>query len=41
VGHITEHTKLLQAIADGDGDTAAKLAFEHVTGFEETIRSVL
>lgn len=41
VGHITEHTKLLEAIADGDGDTAAKLAFEHVTGFEETIRSVL
>jgi DNA-binding GntR family transcriptional regulator len=39
--HITEHTKLLEAIADGDGDTAAQLALEHVTGFEKTIRSVL
>jgi len=40
-GHITEHVDLLRAIADGDADRAAGLAFEHVTSFEKTIRSVL
>jgi DNA-binding GntR family transcriptional regulator len=40
-GHITEHVDLLHAIADGDAERAATLAFEHVTSFEKTIRSVL
>jgi DNA-binding GntR family transcriptional regulator len=39
--HITEHVELLEAIADADADSASKLAFEHVTHFEETIRHVL
>ncbi|TFD52573.1 GntR family transcriptional regulator [Cryobacterium sp. Hh11] len=41
VGHITEHVKLLQAIADGDGELSAGLALEHVTNFEKTIRTAL
>lgn len=39
--HIREHSPLLEAIADGDGDLAAQLALRHVTGFEEAIRRVL
>ena len=41
VHHIHEHTSLLDAITDGDGDTAAALALEHVTSFERAIRGVL
>lgn len=40
-GHISEHIELLQAIADGDSERAGKLAFAHVSSFEEAIRSVL
>ena len=40
-GHITEHTKLLEAIADGDAETAAELTLEHVNSFETAIRRVL
>jgi DNA-binding GntR family transcriptional regulator len=40
-GHITEHVKLLESIADGDAELAGKLALEHVTSFERTIRGVL
>ena len=39
--HIRHHAELLEAIADGDGDTAARLALDHVTGFEQAIRRVL
>jgi DNA-binding GntR family transcriptional regulator len=39
--HVRDHAELLDAIADGDGDTAARLALEHVTGFEQAIRQVL
>jgi DNA-binding GntR family transcriptional regulator len=39
--HIRNHAPLLEAIADGDGDTAAQLALDHVTGFEQAIRRVL
>ena len=39
--HIQGHARLLIAIADGDADTAARLALEHVTGFERVIRRVL
>jgi DNA-binding GntR family transcriptional regulator len=40
-GHIVEHTALLAAIVDGDHDLAAKLATEHVVGFEQAIRAVI
>ncbi|SDI04895.1 DNA-binding transcriptional regulator, GntR family [Arthrobacter subterraneus] len=40
-GHVSEHVRLLKAIGDGDADQAAKLALEHITSFEETIRTVL
>ncbi|MFD5276000.1 GntR family transcriptional regulator [Pseudarthrobacter sp. NPDC058362] len=40
-GHVAEHVALLEAIADGQADRAATLALEHVTSFEEAIRSVL
>jgi DNA-binding GntR family transcriptional regulator len=39
--HIRNHAPLLEAIATGDGDTAARLALDHVTGFEQAIRRVL
>lgn len=39
--HIREHSSLLNAIADGDGDAAASLALDHVTSFERAIRAVL
>lgn len=39
--HIRGHAALLEAIADGDGDAAARLALGHVTGFEQAIRRVL
>jgi DNA-binding GntR family transcriptional regulator len=39
--HVREHATLLEAIAAGDGDTAAALALEHVTRFERAIRQML
>lgn len=39
--HIRGHAELLEAIADGDGETAARLALDHVTGFEQAIRRVI
>ena len=39
--HVREHAILLEAIADGDADTAASLALAHVTSFERAIRNVL
>ena len=39
--HVTEHVGLLRAIVDGDEDLAAKLASEHVIGFEQAVRAVL
>ena len=39
--HIVEHVGLLRAIVDGDADLAAKLALEHVVGFERAVRAVL
>ncbi|MEO5780715.1 GntR family transcriptional regulator [Arthrobacter oryzae] len=40
-GHITEHVKLLEAIAAGDAEVASQLALEHVSSFEQAVRSVL
>jgi len=39
--HVREHSTLLEAIAAGEGDTAAALALAHVTSFERAIRRVL
>ncbi|MDQ4502389.1 GntR family transcriptional regulator [Sinomonas sp. ASV322] len=39
--HVREHTRLLDAIADGDADAAASLTLEHVKSFEMAIRDVL
>jgi DNA-binding GntR family transcriptional regulator len=40
-GHVGEHAALLQAIADGEPDRAARLALEHVTHFDAAIRAVV
>ncbi len=39
--HISEHVALLEAVAAGNQELAGKLALEHVTSFEATIRGVL
>lgn len=39
--HVRGHSTLLEAVADGDGDTAADLALDHVVSFEQAIRRVL
>ena len=39
--HVGEHTELLRTIADGDGEAAASIALEHVTGFEAAIRAII
>ncbi|MEA5453854.1 GntR family transcriptional regulator [Sinomonas sp. JGH33] len=39
--HVREHTRLLEAVADGDADTAESLTLEHVKSFEMAIRDVL
>jgi DNA-binding GntR family transcriptional regulator len=40
-GHVGEHRDLLVAIVDGDADKAARLALDHVTGFDAAIRAVV
>jgi DNA-binding FadR family transcriptional regulator len=40
-GNVQEHVALLHAIIDGDAEKAAALAEEHVTHFEELVRSTL
>jgi DNA-binding GntR family transcriptional regulator len=40
-GHISEHVQLLDAVVAGDEELAGRLALEHVTSFEKTIRTVL
>ncbi|MGI8457144.1 MAG: GntR family transcriptional regulator [Propionibacteriaceae bacterium] len=39
--HIRDHAQLLEAVADGDGDTAAELALGHVIGFDRAVKQVL
>lgn len=39
--HVGEHTDLLRAIARGDAEAAAKIAHDHVVGFEEAIRAIV
>lgn len=39
--HIRGHADLLEAIADGEADLAARLTSEHVSHFEDAIRGVL
>lgn len=40
-GHVDEHRGLLEAIVAGDADEAARLALDHVTGFDAAIRAVV
>lgn len=40
-GHVGEHGALLAAIVEGAADEAARLALEHVTGFDAAIRAVV
>jgi DNA-binding GntR family transcriptional regulator len=40
-GHVGEHAALLEAIVEGESDKAARLALEHVVGFERAVRAVL
>lgn len=40
-GHVKEHAALLDAIVAGEDETAARLALEHVVGFERAVRGVL
>ena len=39
--HIAQHIELLETIADGDAEAAARLTTKHVTEFENLIRAVL
>lgn len=39
--HIAQHVGLLDCIADGDAEAAARLTTKHVTDFENLIRGVL
>ena len=39
--HIAQHIELLEIIADGDPEAAARLTSRHVTEFENLIRAVL
>jgi len=39
--HINEHSAILRAIIDGDGETAATLTLAHVSGFETGVRAVI
>lgn len=39
--HIAQHIELLECIAEGDSEAAARLTTKHVTGFENLIRAVL
>ncbi|GGC89419.1 GntR family transcriptional regulator [Tersicoccus solisilvae] len=39
--NVAEHADLLHAILDGDGETAGRLAEEHVTHFETLVRASL
>jgi DNA-binding GntR family transcriptional regulator len=40
-GHVGEHSKLLEAIAQGTADKAAQLALEHVTNFDAAVRAIV
>jgi DNA-binding GntR family transcriptional regulator len=39
--HINEHSAILTSIIDGDGDAAAALTLQHLTGFELGVRAVI
>ncbi len=39
--HVGEHTELLRTIAAGDAESAARIALDHVIGFEESVRAIV
>ena len=39
--HIAQHIELLECIAAGDSEAAARLTTQHVSDFENLIRAVL
>jgi len=39
--HIAQHIELLECIAEGDSESAARLTTQHVSDFENLIRAVL
>jgi DNA-binding GntR family transcriptional regulator len=39
--HVVDHARLLDAVADGDADTAEEMALRHITEFASQIRKVL
>ncbi|WP_326645156.1 FCD domain-containing protein [Streptosporangium sp. NBC_01755] len=39
--HVEEHGPLLRAVVDGEQERAARLAAEHVAGFERAVRALL
>lgn len=41
IGHIREHINLLEAIVEGDEETVAQLAADHVRDFDKTLRAAL
>lgn len=41
IGHIREHIDLLEAILNGDEDSVAALAAQHVRDFDTTLRTAL
>lgn len=40
-GHVQEHVSLIQAVLNGEAETAERIAVEHITRFEDMVVSAL